>query len=242
MALKVEQGLRRWLERIGLRQKKISRRDFRVMRAALQRRLGIDLVIDVGANAGQYGGELRRFGYAGRIVSVEPLPGPFASLSAKASADPAWTAHNAAAGRTESVLTMNITQGDRCSSLLKPTEAFTQTLPSATVVGTHQVPVRRLDDLCGQTAAEAQSIYLKLDVQGYELEALAGAERVLSRAAAVEAELSVLPCYEGGPTLFELVQTLHGRGFELVNVHRVCDDPATGRLVQMDGIFEKILS
>ena len=46
-----------------------------------------DLVIDCGANRGQFARECRLAGYRGAIRSLEPLPAPFTELSAKASCD-----------------------------------------------------------------------------------------------------------------------------------------------------------
>ena len=60
--------------------------------------LGTDLVLDVGANAGQYGVEIRRNGYTGRIVSFEPASETFARLREACHADPLWTARQLAMG------------------------------------------------------------------------------------------------------------------------------------------------
>ena len=48
------------------------------------KRHGVDLVIDVGANEGQYGESLRRRGYRGEIRSFEPASETFRVLSASA--------------------------------------------------------------------------------------------------------------------------------------------------------------
>ncbi len=59
--------------------------------ARLMTLLGIDLVIDVGVNRGQFGLEIRRAGYGGRIVSIEPLIEPHRHLSRLAANDGRWT-------------------------------------------------------------------------------------------------------------------------------------------------------
>ena len=57
----------------------------------LLRHHGITRVLDVGANEGGYATELRRFGYAGRIVSFEPVSESFRLLQSHARKDHLWT-------------------------------------------------------------------------------------------------------------------------------------------------------
>jgi hypothetical protein len=72
------------------------------------------------------------------------------------------------------------------------------------------LPMTTLDAV---VPAEARNALLKLDVQGYELEVLAGGPRTLAGAAAVLIEVSLLPYNEGAPLLAEVVSYLHARGF-----------------------------
>ena len=57
-----------------------------MLRARLLASERIDLLLDVGANEGQYALRMRRAGFQGRIVSFEPLSDAFAALERRAAA------------------------------------------------------------------------------------------------------------------------------------------------------------
>src|SRR3954465_2500661 len=67
-----------------------------------------DAVLDIGANAGQFAAALRGVGYRGRLISFEPQPPAFASLKAKADADPTWECHQVALGEADGDLPMHM--------------------------------------------------------------------------------------------------------------------------------------
>ena len=76
----------------------------------------IDLVIDVGANSGQYGGALRAAGYGGRILSFEPLAEAFATLSERCLDDPLWDCHCIAVGAGAGSAVLNVSRDLEASS------------------------------------------------------------------------------------------------------------------------------
>ena len=107
---------------------------------------GIDLVLDIGANTGQYGTLLRELGYTGRIVSFEPLPTAHAALTSKTAADPAWAAApRAAIGDSEGEITINIAGNSASSSVLPMLESHRKAAPHSAYIGTDTVPITRLD-------------------------------------------------------------------------------------------------
>jgi hypothetical protein len=58
----------------------------------------IDVVLDVGANVGQFGESLRAGGFLGKIISFEPLSAAYEALAVKAEADGNWDTHHFALG------------------------------------------------------------------------------------------------------------------------------------------------
>ena len=93
----------------------------RVQLPALFGMYGVNCVIDVGAHEGEYAKRLRAGGYAGRIVSFEPVPRAFAELEQAAAGDPDWHVHAVALGREDGTTTMNVVPGT-LSSILPATK------------------------------------------------------------------------------------------------------------------------
>jgi FkbM family methyltransferase len=75
-----------------------------------------------------------------------------------------------------------------------------------------ELPVQRLDHLDGVRAL-AGPLLLKLDVQGYELEVLAGASETLERTEVILTEVSLLEYNKGSPLMHEVIAWLSGRDF-----------------------------
>ena len=196
---------------------------------------GIDLVLDVGANTGQYGALLRELGYRGRIMSFEPLGAAHDALSARAAPDPLWNvAPRGAVGDRDGEIVINVAGNSASSSVLPMLAAHSDAAPHSQYVGTEPVALRRLDGLVGDVLPQARSSLLKIDTQGFEAAVLAGAPQTLAAASAVQLELSLVPLYEG-QALYDTLIAGHGgpRVRAMGPVARL--RPAGGRSPAADG-------
>lgn len=202
----------------------------------------IDLVIDVGANEGQYGRAMRKLGFAGRIASFEPMRGPCQTLKAAAVEDGNWTVYAFGLGDEHGIREINISQNSVSSSLLKMLSEHEKFAPRSQYVGSESIEIRRLDDVFAEVSSDAKHIWLKIDVQGFEDRVLRGASAVLSRIEFVQIELSLRPLYDGQQTYRELASLLECHGFTLVGIEPGFLDKDTGELLQIDGIFRRIAS
>jgi FkbM family methyltransferase len=137
----------------------------------LLKTLDIDLVLDVGAHHGEYGLLLRELGYAGRIISFEPVTVNFDVIAQCCAHDPSWQAHNLALGSEDADRSMNVMSNSFLNSFLAPSEVRCH---GNRVVRIDKVTVRRLDGLFDQMLnnAGAHSVFLKMDTQGWDLEVL----------------------------------------------------------------------
>ncbi len=197
---------------------------------------GIDQVIDVGAHAGEYAGSLRHEGYRGAILSFEPQAAMFERLEAAATDDPLWQCRRQAVGSEPGTMSLNISGNDGFSSSLRPmTQAHEHGDPSSAYVDTEEVEITTLDAAVDATAD--RRLFLKVDVQGHEAEALAGGHSTLARCQMVEMELGLVELYEGQALFTDLVETMKKLGFVMADIEPGFSDIEMDSLLQVDALF-----
>lgn len=223
----------------------LARRGFELRRHPASRRQamfvshGVDLVIDVGAARGGYGDELRSFGYAGDIVSFEPLAAAYGDLSAHVAADPRWEARQRALGSAAGRATIHVASNSDSSSLLPMLQAHTDAAPDIVFTTQEDVAVSRLDDEFDEQALTGRRPFLKIDAQGFEGEVLSGGARTLEACVGLQLELSFTRLYEGSPLVHDMLALVHDRGFVLCGFQQGFASPG-GQVLQADGIFFRL--
>jgi FkbM family methyltransferase len=136
----------------------------------------------------------------------------------------------AAAGAVAGTATLNIHDDMTGSSLLKESDG-------ASVDGTpREVPVVTIDDVCAQKKLNGPYL-IKIDVQGAELQVLAGALRTLEQTEAVILEVSLFGFLIGGPQFFEIMSRMKEYGFVAYDVCGFLYRPLDNALAQMDMVF-----
>ena len=211
--------------------------------AWMLRELQITCVLDVGANIGQYGQALRAAGYTGRIVSFEPLPHLADQLLRASADDPDWHVMRYALGEADDEAEMSVTPGRGTTSSLLPASDFGKAW-SPSLAGTHRqnVLVRRADGLFDEVVEGLDSprVYLKLDTQGYDLQAFRGAGNRMADIVGMQSEVSSVPIYDGMPRLVEQIPVYEAAGFEITGMFPVAIDRKSLRVIEFDTVMIRV--
>jgi FkbM family methyltransferase len=208
-------------------------------RVALMQGRRINVVLDVGANTGQFAIFLRSLGYRGRIVSFEPLDEAFAALQRNSAGDANWSSHNLALGDVETTATINISANSQASSFLPFTDRALRIDPSLGYTSTQQAKVRRLDSVVPELLRPDDVAYLKIDAQGYEIKILDGASGVIDRFELIQVEASFVQVYENEILIADMIKFMDTLGYRIVGTEPGWDDPKTGEMLQADLIFAR---
>jgi FkbM family methyltransferase len=206
---------------------------------------GVDCVLDVGANKGQYGRALRHSGYTGHIVSFEPVPEFFEELSRAAADDDRWTVHQLALGTEDATLPIHVQR--TLSSALPSTEygrgRFSGLREGAERNVVVEVPLRRLDGIVDDVTAHvpvpagrAPRLFLKMDTQGFDLQAFGGLGARVEQVVAMQSEVALLLIYEGMPRMAEALPVYEAAGFEISGLFPVTREK-DGRVIEYDCVM-----
>ncbi len=199
------------------------------------RGLNCRIVVDVGANRGQFALLVLALYPDVQIFSFEPLSGPARVFSKVFAGNNHVRLYQVALGAEESCASMHVSAHDDSSSLLRIGEIQNKIFPGTYEVGTEPVQVRRLDKILNPATIIPPAL-LKIDVQGYEIEALRGCESLLCFFAWVYCECSFIPLYDGQALADDVIAWLRERGFKLTGVYNMAYD-ARGKAVQADFLF-----
>ena len=210
-------------------------------RTIMLRYHGIQTVLDVGANMGQYGTELREWGFEGRIISFEPTSAAFKALSERAAADGHWRVFNFAVGAEDGEAEISIASNYGASSSFMPMlDTHRDCSPDVEFVGIEKVKVKTLDDALANVVAPDESLMLKMDVQGFEHLVLRGATTILPSVQIIECELSFVPLYDGQLIFPQMLEIIDSLGFTPVGFNPIFSNPVTGHSLSVDGVFARV--
>lgn len=197
-----------------------------------------EVILDIGANQGQYAHQLRRLGFEGAIHSFEPQNRAYALLESYSRSDENWHPYKMALGAAAGNMPLHVSRNSVSSSLLPVTATHINAAPASRTYAEEFVPVMRLDDFLPVAEhAAGGAPWVKVDVQGYELEVLTGATQWLSEATVVQCELSLRVLYEGQASYKDVIAFVEEFGFELRRIDTAFEDIRTGETLQIDGVF-----
>jgi FkbM family methyltransferase len=205
---------------------------------ALLREHEIDLILDVGANTGQFASYVFGLGYAGRIVSFEPLPAAHAALLATSRANPRWEiAERCCLGEREGEALIHVSENSISSSILPILPEHLAISREAGYVGVEKAPMHPLDAMAPRYLEDSRAALLKIDVQGYEEQVLRGASETLRRTRGLQVELSLRPVYDGQTLFLPMLEWIASLGFTPYRFAPTFMDPRNGRWLQADALF-----
>ena len=209
-------------------------------RGQIMRHAGINLVFDVGANIGQFGHELRQYGYQGEILSFEPQLAAYQQLGTASATDHQWQVYHYAFGDQPGLTTINLSRKSHSSSLLPMMESHLESAPESAYIGKEEIEVRTLNDFWHEHGPlyKDRNIMLKIDVQGFEKYVLAGATTFLPHVALIQLEMSLIELYNGEMLYLQMMDYLRSLGFgALLSLIPGHSNAKTGQLLQVDGVF-----
>lgn len=198
------------------------------------------MVVDIGANRGQFALAVRRWAPKARVISFEPLPGPSSVFRKVFAGDHQVTLYQTAIGPKVELRTMHLSERDDSSSLLPISPVQTTTFPGTGEIATLDVPSGplskfvRIDEL-------TQHSMLKLDVQGFEYEALLGCQSLLKYFEWIYCECSFVEFYIGQKLVSDVIALLADQGFSVNDIQNPIYG-GNGRCIQADFLFSRPLS
>ncbi|MBI3901601.1 MAG: FkbM family methyltransferase [Nitrosomonadales bacterium] len=192
------------------------------------------VIIDGGANNGSTTDYFLQQYRSPVIHAFEPIPELVEQLKAHYADHQNVIVHGAALGAEVITVSFNVVNNLVSSSVLNPSALnrgiHGKNMDVRQVVEVQQV---RLEDVMG---ADGEVDLLKLDLQGYEMEALKGCGKLLERVKIITTEIEFVSLYDGQPLFGDIDVYLRAHGFRLLNLYELYTHP-NAQLTAGDAVY-----
>jgi FkbM family methyltransferase len=196
------------------------------------------IIFDVGAHRGESVRFFREIFPGSKIYSFEPDPDNFKylddvcqSLTSQASVgEGSCLAFNLGVAETEGTLPFYRQSISHLGGLLPINYKSQDSLGYAAKAPNQliEIEVTTVDRFCHGQGIKAIDI-LKIDVQGYEIGVLTGANQILKQTSCCTVEVSLYDFYEGSTSLLQVEQLMQQSGHRLWDISKVSKNPRNFR-------------
>jgi FkbM family methyltransferase len=210
-----------------------ERNFYLAMRSAL---VGNNLVVyDIGAANGTTAKCFAKLKQISSIHAFEPIPASYQELAAVSRQFVKIECYQVAMGNITGEKTLYLNNFVNASSLLSPSNLLQKEVIGVNITDKIQIQVVRLDEYVREKSLPIPHL-IKIDVQGYEKEVIAGGIDTISKAKYCFMEMSFQSLYDGSPLFGDVYPIMVDLGFRLVGV----SSPMIGKSgtpLQIDGLF-----
>jgi len=197
---------------------------------------GIETVIDIGANTGQFAQRIHEIIPSARICSFEPIESCYQELQKNTSGLNINT-FNFALGDLNEQLQINISQHTPSSSLLEMADLHKDVFAGTEYAQKETITVKRLDDVAPELG-ELGKCLIKIDVQGFEDRVIKGGTETIKKAKLLVIETSFNELYKGQLLFNGIYDLLHELGFEFKGNISQSLNPKDGSILYAESLFK----
>jgi len=201
-----------------------------------------DLVIDVGANNGQFYNLCRKAGYNGMIWCVEPSPSQYENIQTLLSDDVNSQCFNYGISDKAGILKLSVSGkiGD-LSSFLNQNKLYEERFRSGSTTCEVDVEVINLERLIkSEQTKKYKKIFLKTDTQGMDLKVIKSLGSFLkdNSLVAIKSEMSVKQIYDESSTHWEILDLIKSLRLEPLYFEHI-SRMDNYELIEYDAIFTR---
>ena len=194
-----------------------------------------DFIVDIGANDGQWMNQVRKRGFKGNALCIEPIKANYKSLELKELEK--TSIMNCAVGNKNGFVEINLASNNGLSSsILELDAAHKNAAPEIEFVGKEKVKILKLSKILETN--KYKNIYVKIDTQGYEYNVLRSISKEnFSNILAFEIETNIVSTYKETHLIEDVIKFLRQKGYQPMRLENGLGMPNFGQQLQVDIIF-----